>query len=509
MMRVYNKAQITEIEANCEKNGTTTLELMEAVGKAAFEETCRFFGENIKSVAVVCGNGNNGGDGLVAARYFAEKGVNVTVILACGEVKTANSKAVFKKLSGTEIINYETDKAISCDKIKNADVIIDTVYGIGFHGEIPTDITELTLLMAENSSKTIAFDVPSGVECDNGMVSDNCVRAAATLAFIACKPCHFLYPSAEYCGKIIEVEIEIAEKGYAEETVFLVNDDMIKSVTGNKRPKDCHKYDFGKALLICGSYGMAGAAKLAASSAIKCGAGLVSVCLPKSIYSIVASNINEAVFNPLEETENGRISAINADKISELSTNASATLIGCGMGCDDGTAELVKAVINSSEKPVVIDADGINCISRHIDIIKGNKAPLIITPHMGEMSRLCGLSADEIRKDIMNVGQSFAKKHGIILVLKGARTVTFTPDGYSFINLSGNSGMATAGSGDMLAGMIVSLLAQGVEPNLAAYTAVYLHGKSGDLAVKRYSERAMTPSDMINLLGDIFLEYEN
>ena len=508
-MRVYNKAQITEIESNCEKNGITTLELMETVGKAAFNEICRIFGDNINSVAVVCGNGNNGGDGLVAARYFAEKGIKTTVILAFGGVKTDNSKAVFEKLGNVEVIDYVTDKTLSYGALNNADVVIDAVYGIGFHGEIPSDIAELTSLMAKNRNKTVAFDVPSGAECDNGQVSANCVKAAFTLAFIACKPCHFLYPSAEYCGKVIEVNLNLAEKSYVNQTIFLVTDNTVKPVVGNKRPKDCHKYDFGRALLICGSYGMAGAAKLAATAAIKCGAGLVTVCLPKSIYPIVASNLNEAVFNPLKETEKGRVSRENAEKITELVLNANATLIGCGMGCDDDTSEILKTVITNSENSVVVDADGINCVSRHIDIIKENKAPLILTPHIGEMARLCGINADEIKRDIINVGKRFAQKYGIILVLKGARTATFTPDGFVYINLSGNSGMATAGSGDMLAGMIVSLLAQGVEPTVAAYTAVYLHGKSGDVAVNRCSERAMTPSDMINLLGDIFLNFEN
>ena len=508
-MRVYNKAQITEIESNCEKNGVITLELMEAVGKAAFNETCRVFGDNIKSVAVVCGSGNNGGDGLVAARYFAEKGVKTTVILAFGEVKTDNSKSVFDKIGDVDVINYAADKALAHDALNNADVIIDAVYGIGFHGEIPSDITELTSLMAENYNKTVAFDLPSGAECDNGQISANCVKAAYTLAFIGYKPCHFLYPSAECCGKVIEVSLDIPEKSYVDQTIFLVTDETVKPVVGNKRPKDCHKYDFGKALLICGSYGMAGAAKLAATAAIKCGAGLVSVCLPKSIYPIVASNLSEAVFNPLYETEKGRVSRENAQIITELVLNASATLIGCGMGLDDDTAEIVKAVINNSKNPVVVDADGINCVSRHIDIIKENKASLIFTPHMGEMSRLCGLNADEIKRDIINVGKNFAQEYGVILVLKGARTITFTPDGCVYINLSGNSGMATAGAGDMLAGMIVSLLAQGIEPTVAAYTAVYLHGKSGDIAANRCSERSMTPTDMINLLGDIFLNFEN
>ncbi|MBQ1283389.1 MAG: NAD(P)H-hydrate epimerase, partial [Clostridia bacterium] len=208
-MRVYNKAQITEIESNCEKNGVITLELMEAVGKAAFNETCRVFGDNIKSVAVVCGSGNNGGDGLVAARYFDEKGAKTTVILAFGEVKTDNSKSVFDKIGDVDVINYAADKALAHDALNNADVIIDAVYGIGFHGEIPSDITELTSLMAENYNKTVAFDLPSGAECDNGQISANCVKAAYTLAFIACKPCHFLYPSAECCGKVIEVSLDI------------------------------------------------------------------------------------------------------------------------------------------------------------------------------------------------------------------------------------------------------------------------------------------------------------
>ncbi len=507
-MKIFTKSQISEIEARSEQYGVSTLTLMENAGKAGYEAVCRFFGNDIKNVTVVCGSGNNGGDGLVSARYFAESGINTTVILAYGNVKTDSAKIMLEKLSGATVIDYTADKLSTFNAIDTADVVVDALFGTGFKGEIDVGICELTEFMAKNQNKTVAYDLPSGVWCDSGKVSKNCVKAALTVAFISAKPCHIFYPSAEYCGNIEIVDIGVPNSAFLPQTVYAVNAMCAIEACGTQRPKICNKYDFGKALLVCGSYGMAGAANLAASAAIKCGTGLVSVCLPKSIYPIIASNLSEAVFNPMSENEKGRLSGENTDAIIGLTKKSNAVLIGCGMGCDDDTAEILKGIVCDAECPVVIDADGINCLAKHIDILKHKKADVLLTPHMGEMSRLCGISADEIQNDILSVGSDFAQNNGVYLVLKGARTVTFTPDGKAYVNTSGNSGMATAGSGDMLAGMLVSLLAQGIKVQLAAISAVYLHGESGDAAVRLHSQRAMTPTDMINCLDGIFLKYE-
>ncbi len=507
-MKIYTKSQISEIEYQSSQFGVSTTELMENAGKAAFDAVCRYAGTDLSSVVILCGAGNNGGDGLVIARLFALMGVNVTVVLVFGNVKTSDSKIMLEKLPDVNVINYITNSSEVFDAINIADVVVDAIFGTGFHGEIDDNVALLTTFVSKYREKTVSLDLPSGVECDSGKAAKASVKAALTIAFIAKKPCHIFYPSSEYCGKVEVVDIGIPSDAYLPCNTFIVSGDEVKETIGKPRPNVCHKYDFGRALLICGSYGMAGAAKLATSAAIKCGAGLVTVCLPKLVYIPVASGISEAVFYPCEESSEGKLSISENEKIQNIVQKSSAVLVGCGMGCNDDTKAIVNDVVINSKCPVVIDADGINCIALNINIIRAKQSPMVITPHMGEMSRLCGLSANEIENNILTIGRKFSVDNNVVLVLKGPRTVIFAPNGNAYINTTGNSGMATAGCGDMLAGMIVSLLAQGVEPLSAAIAAVYIHGKSGDKAKELHSKRAMTPTDMINCLDGIFCEYE-
>lgn len=272
------------------------------------------------------------------------------------------------------------------------------------------------------------------------------------------------------------------------------------------RPDDSNKGTLGSLLCICGSYGMAGAAIMAGKAALRCGIGLLKIAVPKSIYPVCATNILESVYYPLEETSNGVISSKNTDFLLEMCEKSSAVVIGCGLSVCDDTKNLVQSVITNCEKPLVIDADALNCICNKPEILKNLKAPAIITPHPGEMARLLHSTPKMVNSNRENTAIDFAKKFGVVTVLKGAGTIIASPDGKVYINHTGNSGMATGGSGDVLSGIIGSLLAQGAAPINAAAAGVFLHGTIGDLAAEKLGKISMLPTDMIDMIPTAYLK---
>lgn len=272
------------------------------------------------------------------------------------------------------------------------------------------------------------------------------------------------------------------------------------------RPDDAHKGTMGTLLSICGCYGMAGACLLSSKAALRSGVGLLKCALPKSIYPIAAAGIWESVYLPLEETPDGKTAAANLPFLRGQA--ADAVLIGCGMSVCDDTRALVRGFLEACDKPLLLDADALNCLADDPSVLRRVKAPVIITPHPAEMGRLLGISAKEVNADREMTAKRFAADYGVIVVLKGAGTVTAAPDGRAVINTTGNSGMATGGSGDVLAGICASLLAQGGEPFACATAAVYLHGLAGDLAAARLGKISMLPTDLLDALPQAFLSVQ-
>lgn len=272
---------------------------------------------------------------------------------------------------------------------------------------------------------------------------------------------------------------------------------IVKKAVFN-RPDDANKGTLGSLLCICGSFGMVGAAIMAGKAALRCGLGLLKTALPKSIYPIAAGAIFESVFFPLEETSDGKISKNNIDFLLCEAEKSSAVLIGCGLSVCDDSEELVNSFIENCSKPLVLDADALNCVAKNPDILKKAKAPIIITPHPGEMARLVKSTPKGVNENRAEIATDFAKEYGVVTVLKGAGTIIASPEGRMMINRTGNSGMATGGSGDVLAGMTGSLLAQGANPFAAAAAAVYLHGLAGDIAAEKLGRISMLPTDLIN-----------
>lgn len=457
------------------------LELMLTAGETVGKIIDKKFSCNGKKIAVVCGNGKNGGDGFVTARYLYEHGAKVTVITPMGIPQDGNALYFYNKLDNIEKTDYLSG---------NYDIIVDAVFGIGLNRAPSDELTALFSKINSLSAIKVSVDIPSGVEADTGRVFTSCVDADLTITFIALKRCFVLPEGSDYCGEVIVADIGVKpiEQGF----------EIINKPNFKKRRHNSHKGTFGKALLICGSYGMAGAAILSARAALRSGLGIAECVVCDGIYQAFTSAVPEAVCVPKKTDESGTLKAI--DNISKLLDNCSSVLFGCGVGQSGETFKILKDIIDNSTIPTVIDADGINLLSNSIDLLKKSKATVILTPHPGEMARLCGCSVKEIESDRINKAKNFAQKYNCILVLKGANTIVALPNGEVTVNLNGNPGMATGGSGDVLAGILVSLLAQGMEPSLAAKAAVYLHGEAGDKAAEHRSKHSMLPSDIIEEL---------
>lgn len=483
-MKVLTKALIQKSEESAVKSGVFSFrEMMYRAGSTAADIIMKKHNIAGKKITVVCGKGNNGGDGCIIADILSGHGAQVTVYTPFGAPVTENALYYFNLLKNVKVTDTYT--------FGGEDIIIDALYGIGFKNT-PDPVSEKIINEINGvNALRIAIDVPSGAVTDSGEVPTVCVDADLTVTFIALKPCFLLPPASDYCGETVIADIGVSAAGYSYLT--------IEPPVFKKRRHNSHKGTFGTALLFCGSYGMAGALMLSARGALRSGAGLVKCVLCDSIYSAFTSAVPEAVCIPVKQSEYGTLSPENIDVKSALN-GADAVLIGCGLGNNPDTERLAETVLLNTKVPAVVDADGINVLIHRIDIIKQAKAPVIITPHPGEMARLYGISVKEVEADRIGISRNFAEKYGCTVVLKGADTIVALPSGEIFFCREGNPGMATGGSGDVLAGITVSMLAQGMNPSDAAKAAVYLHACAGDKAAAKRGERAMLPSDIIEEL---------
>lgn len=481
-MSVLTVDLIRRSEENAVKSGAFSFrELMYTAGTNAAEIIRENYDCGNKKIAVVCGNGNNGGDGFVIAENLAQNGADVTVITPLGSPKTEDALYYYSKavsVKKTDIFEAEFD------------IIIDAVFGIGLNKQISESLLNLFLRINSSSAIKIAVDIPSGIKADTGEILGDCITADLTVTFIAQKPCFLLPEGSNHCGKVIVADIGVKpiDKSY----------NIIKKPSFEKRLHNSHKGSFGTAFLICGSYGMAGAAILACKAALRSGVGIAKCLLCKDIYAPFTASVPEAVCIPSKQNKKGTLKY--SKKISNQIKGCTALLFGCGVNKSRDTFKILSHIIEKNVIPTVIDADGINLLSKNINLLKKSKAPIILTPHPAEMARLCGCTVTEIETSRIEKAKNFAADYGCILVLKGANTIIALPNGEIHINNNGNPGMATGGSGDVLSGILVSLLAQGLSPELAAKSAVYLHGEAGDKAAERLSERSMLPSDIIEEL---------
>lgn len=443
--------------------------------------------KKFNSFTVVCGRGNNGGDGFAVARHLFSAGKVVDVFMVSSENGMSSdcrtNYEILKNL-GVKIgsINNMEDILALRDSIERCDVTVDAIFGTGLRRNVEDIYAQVISVINENSSYVLAIDVPSGFDSNLGKSLGNCINANKTVSFQCYKMGFLNYNTDKYTGEIVIEDIgipsEVVDKFHQGE--FISDECMIKKSI-KVRDKYSHKGDYGKALIISGSRGYTGAAYIATQGAVKSGAGLVTLCCHKEIQDILSSKLVEAM----------TITFNDGERLKELFATSSAVAIGPGMGNNNVTFKLVEDVIKNSCCPVVIDADGLNVLKDHTELLLQHKSPVIITPHTGEMARLTSLDTEYILENRIQVSKDFAIKHNVIVLLKGYNTI-ITDGKKVIINPTGNSSMASGGMGDCLTGIITGFLAQGYDPMDAAMIATYIHGYCGEkLSKKMYSVSAI------------------
>ena len=504
--------QMKTIEENSDKNGVSYRTLMENAG-GALTMLINDLGKECdlsSGTVFLCGNGNNGGDGFVAARSLAENGSPVTVVLVCGDPSTELAAVEYCELSGisgVEVldINDSADKAF--DRISSAAVIVDAVFGTGFHGFLPPHVKKCFAFAEKSLAVKIAADVPSGGDCLHGTVADGTLKCNYTIAFGYKKIGMLMYPLADHCGEIITADIGFTDdciRGIGYIPTLFEEKDASDAIP--KRHRNSHKGDFGKLLNIAGCAAMSGAAHLSTKAALKCGTGLVTLAAVETVINRIAADIPEAMYLPLSADKNGSAAEANGSAILKEIENKTAVSVGCGLSVTAGTKAIVKKVIKEAACPIILDADGINCIADNIDIIKDTKNKLIITPHIGELARLAGVSPEEAAADRLTIAVNIAREYGVTVVAKGVPTLVIGEEKVLVIP-AGNPGLSRGGSGDVLTGIIAAFCAQGIEPVDAAAAGVFVHGASADFAANGLSEIAMLPSDVIRCLYFVFKKW--
>jgi ADP-dependent NAD(P)H-hydrate dehydratase / NAD(P)H-hydrate epimerase len=501
-------------QAAAERYGMPSLILMENAGRAVVEEIERQYGSlNGAAVLVVCGKGNNGGDGLVAARHALARGAEVTVALMERETELSGDARVnldiLKKgqYGELEIAPFAAVRL----KRKRFRFIIDAVFGTSFHGAVKGKYKTAIEWINSRNLYRIAVDVPSGLDALSGEVGTVAVKATRTVTLAALKPGFIMGRGREHAGVVTVADISMPPAAIIENSCgirLVERGDVSGSMPS--RPVTAHKYSIGKILAIAGSRGLTGAALMSSQSALRSGAGAVILCVPKSELQAVARRTMEVMPFPVASTADGSFALEAALEVSGKIRWSDVVLIGPGIARQQETDILVRGIISGADRPMVIDAGGISALTGAIGVLKDRKKfPTVLTPHIGEFSRLIGIPPHDIERTKIETARNFAVAFRVVLVLKGAPTIVAVPDGTVFVNSTGNAGMATAGSGDVLAGVIAALMGQGNDAAEAARNGVYLHGLAGDFAAIEQSEPGMIASDIIRHLPAAFLSITN
>lgn len=511
MVELLTSREMQELDRKTiEEIGIPGIVLMEHAGKSCANLIKTLF-QTDKRILVICGKGNNGGDGFVVARWLNHWGYDVEVsLIGNPESMKDDCKENFriaKELLGDRVIVLPDLKKIE-EQIKKSEVIVDAILGTGLTKRVEGFYKEVIDLInrLKGNRAVISVDIPSGINADTGYVHGSAITADYTVTFGRLKRALFIYPARKYAGRVFLVDIGIPKNLKTDSKVYLVEEiDAMKLFP--KRDPMAHKGNYGHLMVITGSPGKTGAGIMAGNSAIKMGTGLVTLIVPKSLNAIYESQTLEVMSEPVYDTD-GFIGTKAVDRILKVLERATALAIGPGLGQHEETLTVLKNILTNIDIPVVIDADGINLISRSLDILEKARCSVILTPHPGEFMRLTGESKERVLNERLEVATTWAQKLGVIMVLKGAGTITATPDGRAYINPTGNPGMATGGSGDVLTGIIGALLAMNHDPVTSAYIGVFIHGLSGDLAMERVGTYGLTASDMIEEIPYILSNWE-
>jgi ADP-dependent NAD(P)H-hydrate dehydratase / NAD(P)H-hydrate epimerase len=510
-MIVLRPEEMREMDKYTIEDAIPDILLMEAAGRGVAEKAHAFILEKSKcssedkrkNILVIAGKGNNGGDGYVAARILNIMAYNVRVI----------SLAEEEELQGNPFINYRVCKArgISINNVNDlghedinlfinqSGLVIDAMLGTGLKGDVRGIISEIIDLLNNSNTPVLSVDIPSGLDGETGNIHGKAVKAVitATMAFHKLGLC--LYPGRELSGKVEPIDLGMPEISInrVKYNHFMLNEREAASLLPVRRIT-AHKGSFGKITVIGGSMGMTGAPFLTGMASLKMGAGLVTIAVPSSIQDVVASYMPELITQGLKENE-GLINKDAIEKIEELTLNSDLLLIGPGMGKSADLEFIIKKIITEFNLPIVLDADGMNAIS-DLNLLKHRKGALIMTPHPGEMARLLNLDISQIEENRVETARKFAVEYNVNLILKGASTIIALPDTRVYINPTANEGMATAGSGDVLTGIIGALLAQGLDAERASILGPYIHGLAGDLAKEELSSYSLSAGNIIDYI---------
>ncbi|MDQ1329942.1 MAG: ADP-dependent NAD(P)H-hydrate dehydratase / NAD(P)H-hydrate epimerase [Thermodesulfobacteriota bacterium] len=461
--------------------------LMENAGRGAVQILLeKFPGISAKKIGILAGRGNNGGDGFVIARHLSQKGIDVIVYLL-SEI-TAVKGDVLANLDlfqrfGNPVVEIPDRITFDANRtfMSNRDAWVDAIFGTGLKSDIKGYIKDIIVFINSLKKPVLAVDIPSGIDSDTGQVCGEAICAGITATFGYAKTGHYLYPGAGYSGEveIIDIGIPPLVTGRIDPKQHLLDDEIVSSYL-KPREKNAHKGTNGHLFIVAGSPGKTGAAAMTAMAAMRAGAGLVTLGVPKSLNPAIEPMILEAMTCPLPENTEGFLSESSFDAIMHNLAGKKCLAVGPGLGTDSSTKKLVIKILRETSLPVILDADGLNLLAGEIRLLKKLKIPVIMTPHPGEMARLTGKNISDIQEDRISCARDFAAEFNVHLILKGAGTVIAHPDGRVFINPTGNPGMASGGMGDILTGIIAGLVAQGYPVEEAARIGVYLHGRAGD-----------------------------
>ena len=487
--------------------GIPGIVLMECAGRGATRSLVKnCIGTAMCNVGIMAGRGNNGGDGFVIARHLSHRGIPVTVYLLSDKNKVKGDAAVnlalLPKLQ-IPVIELPDIEAFQAQKktMHRHDVWVDAILGTGLKSEV-TGYFKTVIDFINQLQKTVfAVDIPSGLNADTGQPCGCCIRAQATATFGFAKIGHLVYPGAAYTGDLDVIDIGIPP--HVAETVgpkqHLLTKDGLHPIINGRNP-DVHKGNTGHTLILAGSPGKTGAAAMTAMSAMRVGAGLVTLGIAESLNATLEAQVLEAMTAPLPESVGGVLGPSAEKTILELSAGKRCVALGPGLGQSDKTRQLLLRLLPQMDIPMVIDADGINNMAGHTAVLKDCQHPIILTPHPGEMARLLATGVKAVQADRISCAREFAVEYKVHLVLKGARTVIAHPNGHVFVNPTGNAGMASGGMGDILTGVIAGLITQGYLPEEASHLGVYLHGAAADTLAEKTAPFGYLASEVMHTI---------
>lgn len=511
-MKVASAEQMQELDRkSIEIYRIPGIVLMENAGRGAAEIILNTFPDlSKKRVAIVSGKGNNGGDGFVIARYLRNRGISVMVFLLTdpknlrGDAET--NYYIFHRMKG-EVIPLPSSKEYHKvrKELEKADLIIDAIFGTGLDSEVRGYYREAIEHLNTLQKPIIAVDIPSGLDANTGKPLGIAIRASLTITFGLPKVGHLIAQGPEYVGRLKIIDIGIPKVLVEEEKIqtHIIEDEEIKTYLSIPRRPDTHKGDYGHLLVIAGSVGKTGAAAMACEAAMRVGAGLVTLAIPKSLNPIMEVKLTEVMTEPLPETPKQTLSLRAFNSLLRLCENKKAVIIGPGMGTIKETQTLLIKLIKALNIPIIIDADGINALANQPKTLPLPNRSIILTPHPGEMARLIQSTSKEIQDNRLNISRNFAQSNHLYLVLKGYHTLIATPHGDVFINPTGNPGMASGGTGDILTGMIGGFVCQGYDILTSLKISVYLHGLAGDEIARELGEKSLVASDIISKLPSL------